>query len=301
MTDTHTQPQPAGFRPVVIPERVAARFTPDASAAAEGGAAPVLDWIEIDRLVIDEAYQRPLLAGNWTAILRIAARFSWACFSPVLVAPAVGGRFAIIDGQHRVHAAHLAGIESVPCQIVPIARPEQAAAFAAVNGNVVTISAFHIYRAALAAGETWATNMRAVAEAGGCRVMLANASATLKQPGEIYAIRAFRELVEARDHTRISAALAALMAADGFRADAELWAYTVLFPFLWGLTERPEPLRSDRLVAALEDFDVFEAIDRTRDASRDLRRRGQAVTAKDLLAAEINDWLARAFPSGGVA
>src|SRR5690606_16959607 len=73
-------------------------------------------------------------------------------FAPVLCAPIEGGLYSIIDGQHRVHAAAMCGVEAVPCQIVQIDKQEQAASFAAVNGNVTKITAFNLLKAALAAG-----------------------------------------------------------------------------------------------------------------------------------------------------
>jgi ParB-like chromosome segregation protein Spo0J len=51
-----------------------------------------------------------------------------------------GGRFAIIDGQHRTTSAAILGIETVPCQIVIAEQTEQAAAFKAINGTITPIS-----------------------------------------------------------------------------------------------------------------------------------------------------------------
>lgn len=120
------------------------------------GAAPMLQWLPISSLVVDDGYQRDLKAGNWKAIRRIAAAFSWSRFSPVFVAPVEGGLYAIIDGQHRTHAAALVGIDTVPCQIVQMDPREQAASFAAINGLVTKVTIWNIYKAALAAGEAWA-------------------------------------------------------------------------------------------------------------------------------------------------
>ena len=104
----------------------------------EPGPAPMLQWIDIELLVVDESYQRELRADNMKAIRRIAERFDWSKFSTVHVAPIEGGRFAIIDGQHRTHAAAACGFSQVPCQVTPMDRTRQAAAFAAINGLAVT-------------------------------------------------------------------------------------------------------------------------------------------------------------------
>ena len=120
------------------------------------GPAPMLQWIRIEQLVVDDSYQRDLKAGNWKTIQRIAEAFRWSRFSPVFVAPVEGGRFAIIDGQHRTHAAAICGFAEVPCQVVQMSLEEQAASFAAVNGLVTKVTLQQIFKAALTAGETWA-------------------------------------------------------------------------------------------------------------------------------------------------
>lgn len=60
---------------------------PTVDFEAVPGPAPMLQWIEIKDLVIDEAYQRDLTPRNWAAIRRIAANFKWSRFSPVFCAP----------------------------------------------------------------------------------------------------------------------------------------------------------------------------------------------------------------------
>jgi hypothetical protein len=88
----------------------------------------MLQWIKIADLLVDESYQRPILGKGRNNVHRIAREFSWACFAPVVVAPVEGGKFTIIDGQHRTTAAALAGFDTVPCQVVIAAQKEQAAA-----------------------------------------------------------------------------------------------------------------------------------------------------------------------------
>jgi hypothetical protein len=70
-----------------------------------------------------------------------------------------GGKFAIIDGQHRTTSAAIVGFDSAPCQIVVAAREEQAAAFKAINGTTAPISKMALHAAALVAREPWAVQM----------------------------------------------------------------------------------------------------------------------------------------------
>src|SRR3984885_2712674 len=123
------------------------------------GAVPMLQWLKIEDLVVDPAYQRPIVGNGRRNVERIARAFCWSCFAPVVVAPVEGGKFAIIDGQHRTTAAALLGFDSVPCQAVIAAREEQAAAFKAINGTTTPISQMALHAAALVASEPWAVQL----------------------------------------------------------------------------------------------------------------------------------------------
>ena len=238
------------------------------------GPAPMLQWVKIDDLVVDDSYQRDLKPGNWKAIKAIAADFKWSRFSPVFVAPVEGGKFAIIDGQHRTHAAAMCGFDQVPCQVVQMSPEEQAAAFAAVNGIVTKVTTFQIYKAALAAGEAWATEIHGVALEAGCRVMTSNASMFSKKPGEIYSIVRMRKLIEQHKAGNVSRALSILRQAEGFRDDAEYWDGSIIIPMVEALCERPPVLSNSVAPASVSDFDVFGAIDRIRQEVRERRVRG---------------------------
>lgn len=229
--------------------------------ATEAGPAPMLQWVEVDQLVIDDEYQRPLSPHNWKSIRQIASGFKWSRFSPVLCAPVEGGLFAIIDGQHRTHAAALCGYQSVPCQIVQMSREEQAASFAAVNGNVTKVTTLNLLKAALAAGEPWAVECNAVATEGGCQLMLSNGSTQNKKPGQIYAARMFRKLVESRPREAIIKALNILLLAEGYGDNVDFWDSSILEPTLMALTETPQYLDRVDFVSFLELYDIWDAVD----------------------------------------
>lgn len=225
------------------------------------GPAPMLDWIKLDRLVVDDDFQRPLASHNWKAIRQIAATFRWSRFAPVLCAPIEGGLYSIIDGQHRVHAAAMCGVEAVPCQIVQIDKQEQAASFAAVNGNVTKITAFNLLKAALAAGEAWAIECQEIAEEAGCELMLANASSIQKKPGQIYAIKFFRKCVETIDRDVLIKILSILMSTEGFRDNADLWDSGIVGPVILALAERKQLLDREDFAEFLDLYDIWDAVD----------------------------------------
>lgn len=134
------------------------------------GAAPQLQWIDIDQLVIDPAYQRTIERRGALNIVKIAREFDWSKFATVVVAPIEGGRYAIVDGQHRTTAAAIRGVKQVPCQIIVADRGRQAAAFAAINGNVTAMSPMQVHAARVAAGEPGAVLLRDVCARAGVTI-----------------------------------------------------------------------------------------------------------------------------------
>lgn len=197
------------------------------------GAVPELRWLPIADLVIDDTFQRPIEKHGWARIRKIAEAFSWGKFAPVVASPVIGGRYSLIDGQHRTHAAALCGFDMVPAIIVVLAPSDQAASFAAINGNVTRISAFHVLKAALAAEEPWAVRARDAVAAAGCELMTYHPSSKNKRPGEVYAIAAVRRFVDLGRADVVRAGLAALAALPD--ATVEHFSEGVLSPWFGAL------------------------------------------------------------------
>lgn len=261
------------------------------------GPAPMLQWLKIADLVVDETYQRDLKPGNWTAIRRIADRFKWSRFSPVFVAPVEGGRYAIIDGQHRTHAAAICGFAEVPCQIVQMSQAEQAASFAAVNGLVTKVTIWNIFKAALVAREKWAVACADVCADPGCRLMTNNATTDQKKPGEIFAIGLIR------GHVRAGTAKTATLALKGVRNSefgktADAYSNDILKPLLAAVADRPWLVAQGAdLARFIDDFDIYAVLDRAGDFAKAKRRQGFANISKfDVSCAEIGEGLDKAFP-----
>lgn len=261
------------------------------------GPAPMLQWLDIGLLVVDDGYQRELKAGNWKAIFRIATGFRWSRFSPVFVAPVEGGLYAIIDGQHRVHAARMAGIESVPCQVVHMTRAEQAAAFAAVNGEVTKVTAWQVFKAALAAGEGWAVDAASAATEAGCQLMTSNVSSWTKQPKQIYAVSGFRRVLASHGRDSVIAALAAIARAEGYGDTPESWDGGVLLPVLSGCAQRPRAVARGRaFVEFLEMWPVWDEIERIHRETKERIRKGLPYAGKkEQLESALVDAIDRKF------
>lgn len=224
-------------------------------------ALPEILWIAIDLLVVDDRYQRPLGVSNWRRIRAIAADFRWSRFAPLLVARLPDGTFAVVDGQHRVHAALLCGFTHVPVLVAEMDDREQARSFSWVNDQVTRISPFHIFKAALAAGETWAIDCRSAVEDAGCRLMTSNASTATKRSGEIFAIHLIREMVASGHQQGVTAALRSLRKYDHTNARVALYSAIILRPWITAVSEREEFLTVD-LVGFLKKNDPYQVLDR---------------------------------------
>lgn len=222
-------------------------------------AAPQLMWIEIERLVIDDRYQRQITKQGEAAIRAIAEDFRWSRFSPIMVAPVQGGLYAIIDGQHRAHAAAICGIQMVPATIALIAPTEQAKAFIDINTRRIQVSPHTVYRAALTAGEDWAVACDAAVSAAGCRLMSFKASTKDKKPGQVYAVTLIRRIVERGHAQAVTAGLDALLVFDP--TSVAHFSDAILSPWLDAVSTTGETDRGT-LIAALRIQRPFIALER---------------------------------------
>jgi len=273
---------------------VSSRSAPKPS---DPGPAPMLQWIKIADLVVDDSYQRDLKLDNWGRIRRIADRFRWSRFSPVFVAPVAGGKFAIIDGQHRTHAAALCGIEQVPCQVVQMTREEQAASFAAVNGMVTKVTGFNILRASIVAGEGWALAASKACADANCTLMTANASTDSKKPGEVYPIALIKKMVGDGHGKTVTKVLDALRRSE-FGEQYEAYANEVLKPFFTAVSERNWLLGGGvDLAPFCDSFDIWKCLDNAADFVKRRRREGVVgISRYDIAAADLGEALDKAFP-----
>lgn len=135
----------------------------------DAGPKPMLTWLPIDQLHVNEEYQRPSTTKRGQQVIRgIVEHFQWKLFSIVTVTPRANGGYWLIDGQHRTIAAKLRGIEEVPAIVLQQLTPEeQARTFAGINGKRVSVNPYAIHHAMLAAGDETAVRIDRVCEAAG--------------------------------------------------------------------------------------------------------------------------------------
>ena len=273
------------YRPITIPE------TADTLEIAVQPS-PMLQWIEIDAMVVDDRYQRPINAGGWRTIKSIAANFRWSCFTPVLLAPIDGGRFAVIDGQHRLHAAAICGIKSVPAMVVPIAATEQAQAFIQVNTARTAMSQFNKFKAGIAAGEPWAIEAdRAVTEAG-CVLMRFCPNAKFRKPGDILCVGLVREMV-AKGHGRaVTMTLQAIRQIDAGGSSAQLlYSDWLLNPLVKAVAAFPK-LDLQTLTDTLRKRRPFHVMDAAERRAKE-EHKSTALIARQMFEAAIQQQIAQ--------
>lgn len=142
----------------------------DASTFPNPGELPVIDWIAKSLIDVDQAYQRP---EDATRAEKIARSFSWSKFGAIVVVPKDGGRYSVIDGQHRAAAAKLHPlVDNLPAVIMPAVQgvAAEASSFIGLNADRKAVSGLELYHARLAAGDDDARTLADVVRRAGARV-----------------------------------------------------------------------------------------------------------------------------------
>ncbi len=137
------------------------------------GPAPELVWLALDRLVINDAYQRHISEKSVTLIRRMVERFDWGRVKALSVARLEDGRYEVIDGQHTAIAAATHGqIDALPCLVTSGKSLEaRSADFVSLNRDRLSMTPMQVFYAELAAGEELAVDVARGVELAGGRVL----------------------------------------------------------------------------------------------------------------------------------
>jgi hypothetical protein len=267
---------------------------PAPTLAFAPGPVPMLQWIKTDLLVVDTEYQREIGRRGAANVNQIAEHFDWSKFAPVIVAPVEGGRFAIVDGQHRTTAAMLRAIEEVPCQVVQADRAKQAAAYAAVNGNITKTTAQQLYHARLAASDPEAIEIAKICSSADVEILRRNVSQSEMKAGQTQAIGALARCAKlyGRD-TLITALQCVTQTSDG---NAGFLKATIIEALCQVLHDVPAWRDAgDALLRAMDKFSFPDAWSQVA-AGRD--KMFPQTTCK-MLAEKIRKFLSRKLPDIG--
>lgn len=236
------------------------------SFVTQPGPVPQVQWIAISDLRIDDRYQRPIGQRGKIQVRRIAERFKWSRFAPIIVAPIEGGLFAIIDGQHRSHAAKLRGVKSVPCMVVNADTAEQAEAFVDVNTQQLAVVGAVLHKSRVVSGDVKAVEIQRICDAAGARIVTPRKQAELKR-GDTFAAATLYKACDLYGADTLTRALEAIVKVGegniGMVRANVITAYCVVLGNDTALRDHPE------LLDVLDEFDLTAAFNRMTAARLD--------------------------------
>lgn len=175
------------------------------------GAEPEMAMIDIENLRYDDAYTRTMGRAQNEHAQKMAVDFSYEKFLAIFVAPLPRGKFAIVDGNVRVHAGCIAGVTRFPAVIMKLSKTQQAKSYGAINGVRISTDHLSLYKAALAAKEPWALRCAKIIQDAGCVLMTYNPSTSAKKPGQIFAVATVRDFIEKGQADYLTAVLSGLL------------------------------------------------------------------------------------------
>lgn len=155
------------------------------------GAMPNLSWTQVDKLTVDDTYQRSIEGtASQKLILKIAMEWDWRLCVPLLVVQRREGLF-VIDGQHRLEGARLRAqlgandVPQLPCAIYAFdSVTEEADLFVQANRSRRPMGRLDVFHAQLAADDPKATALNDLVVAAGL-VVGRNEAWQMIQPGEV--------------------------------------------------------------------------------------------------------------------
>ena len=176
---------------------------------------PMLEWLAIDELWVDPAYQRDITAPSLRLIAQLVEGWDWLKLAPLLVAITDNG-FEVIDGQTRATAAKLhPQIETVPCYVVDGSTlPQRAGAFVSHARARIAVTPGQIHHAAVTAGDTDAAAVDTVCRAAGVRILPFSPPFGVPfRVGDTVALASIKTMLGRRGVDRTTEVLRALVAA----------------------------------------------------------------------------------------
>jgi len=216
------------------------------------GPLPSIEWIHLDRLSVDCAYQRSSdNAASRRLITSIATKFDWRLCAPLVVSRRSDDTLTIIDGQHRWMAALQRGdIPQLPCCVFRYESiEEEARMFILANRARKPMNRLDDYYAALAAADEDALEMQQIVKDAGLAIAR-NTSSAAWRPGEIAFTSSIATAIRRFGPAIASAVLTNM--AEAFPGQ-KLTHGGAIFGGLVRIMSRPSPdFDPDRLLSALQ-------------------------------------------------
>lgn len=171
------------------------------------GAPPTMEWISVDELKIDEAYQRAIDAPqSQRLILDIACNWDWSLCGPLNVSRRPDGSLYVLDGQHRLAGAKMrSDIPHLPAIISRFAAvKDEAVFFVKANTARKNPTPLDKFNARCLAGDETALAIRGLVQSA--NLSIARSTYTLK-PGEVGCVAVLQRLFKQYGAKLLSAAL----------------------------------------------------------------------------------------------
>lgn len=224
--------------------------------SASLGAIPRMEWVAIELLTVDHRYQRAMGKDNWSHANKILRDFKWLLCQPLCCAPTGDGRYAVVDGQHRLEAARKHPlITKLPCYVIEAASlAEQAMAFEALNGRRIGITRLQRFWAAYAAKEPKALRIAMLCEKAGVAISRVGG---LMPPRTTQATFTIEKLFGLGD-TAIVAGLKAL--AEGQPDTVNAMRSAVIFALVTIASECGTAFNHKAMVSMLQGLDLNDEI-----------------------------------------
>lgn len=165
------------------------------------------DDIPLNSIFLDVSYGR---VPNSRHVQSIAADWDDEKVGVIYLSLRDDGRFACLDGWHRVEAARIAKVPSIPARVyIDLTVAEEATLYTAFNRDRRKLQAIEIYRSRLAAGEPRARAIQTVLSSLGLSLN------TNPNDGHVQAVQAVEAIYAMGAETLLSDVLSILLQAWG--------------------------------------------------------------------------------------
>lgn len=176
------------------------------------GNPPSLEWLSVNDLMVEPAYQRATDGHKSRSIIAgMVKQWRWPLCQPLVVTRREDRSIYVIDGQHRLEGAKRRGdIPHLPC-VVLAAMPQEreAEAFVELNTTRQALSQIDLFAAMLAAGDPAALRVEALMRETGWTLARHTNSAIYK-PGELACAPMLARAAKAMGEAVVRNALATL-------------------------------------------------------------------------------------------
>jgi hypothetical protein len=176
------------------------------------GNPPSLEWLAVDMLQIEPAYQRAVTGSKSRRIINGMVReWRWPWCQPLVVTRRSDGSLFVIDGQHRLEGAKARGdIAHLPCNVLPVTTTAaEAQAFVDLNTKRQRLSQVDLFAGMLAAGDSEALAVDAMVRETGW-VLARHSNTAHYKAGELACAPMLARQVRQRGEAPVRNALTAM-------------------------------------------------------------------------------------------